>query len=67
MNVTTLLGVLASLVLAALPVEAALAAGIQALNVPAQGSSPTFVWGGLVPLCDSAIAHLGRPVRSVSD
>ena len=40
MNVATLLGALASLVLAvALPVEAALAAGIQALNVPAQGSS----------------------------
>jgi predicted dienelactone hydrolase len=48
MNVITLLGALASLVLAiGLPVEAAMAAGIQALNVPAQGSSQPFsgaVW-----------------------
>ena len=48
MSLITLLGALASLVLAvALPVEAALAAGIQALNVPAQGSLPPLsgaVW-----------------------
>ena len=45
---TTRLGALASLVLAvALPIQAPLAAGIQALNVPAQGSSPPLsgaVW-----------------------
>ena len=48
MNATTLIGVLASPVLAVtLPIEAALAVGIQALNVPAQGSSPPLsgaVW-----------------------
>ena len=64
MNLTALRKALAAIILGmALPATGALAAGIQTLNIPGQGSLPPLT-GALVSLREGAVADPIRAVRS---